>query len=60
MNKPRKVFGRREATVGDKTFRFEMRNDGLHLWRKRSRKQKHVSWVDLVHVADGQALLKLS
>ena len=57
--KVRHVFGRREAEVELKTWRFEMRNDGVHVRRKRSRKVRVVSWTDLVHVSEGQGLLKL-
>lgn len=59
QKKPRKVFGRRETVVDTKTMRFEMRADGVHLWRKHSPKKKLVTWTDLVHVASGQGLLKL-
>lgn len=58
--KPRKVFGRREAVVDQKTMRFEMRANGVHLWRKHSPKKKLVTWTDLVHVAEGQGLLRLN
>lgn len=57
--KPRTVFGRREAEVEAKTWRFEMRVDGVHVRRKRSRKVRVLNWTDLVHASIGQGLLKL-
>ena len=57
--RPRRVFGRREAVVDAKTMRFEMRADGVHVRRKRARKERLVTWVDLVHMAEGQGLLRL-
>jgi hypothetical protein len=57
--KVRRVFGRREAIVEGKTMRFEMRADGVHVRRKRGRKDRLVTFTDLVRVANGQGLLKL-
>lgn len=57
--RPRRVFGRREAEVGGKTMRFEMRVDGVYVRRKHGRKQRVLSWDDLVCAAGGQYLLKL-
>lgn len=57
--KVRHVFGRREAIVEGKVMRFELRADGLHVWRYRSRKRRVLTFVDAVHAANGQGLLKL-
>ena len=57
--KVRRVFGRREASVDGKVMRFEMRADGVHVRRKRGRKDRLVTFTDLVHVANGQGLFKL-
>jgi len=55
----RKVFGRREALVNGITVRFELRSDGVHVRRKRSRKMRVISFLDLWLVSQGQGLLKL-
>ena len=57
----RLVLGRREATVEGKLYRFELQADGVHVrvkkgWRK---KERVVFFADMVHVANGQGLLKL-
>lgn len=55
----RKVFCRREIEIDGKRMRFELRADGVWLWRRKSRKKKVVTFRDLVTVANGQGLLKL-
>ena len=55
----RTVFGRMEALIEGKTIRFEMRRDGIHVRRKRSRKERVISFMDAWNVSQGQGLLKL-
>lgn len=59
MKKARKVFGRREANVDGVIVRIEMREDGLHIWRKRSQKRKHITFDEVWSIALGQGLLRL-
>ena len=55
----RKRFCWREAAVDGKTVRFELRADGLHVRRKRSRKVRVITFADAWLVSQGQGLLKL-
>lgn len=54
----RRIFGKREALIEGKTIRFEMRVDGIWVWRKRSRRKFRVSFADLWQMANGQFLMK--
>ncbi len=57
--RPRKVFGRREAEIDGKAWRFELRADGLHVRRKRARKERVLTFKDALQAAQGQLLMKL-
>lgn len=57
--KTRKVFARRMVMVEGHEVRFEMREDGLYVWRNRARKQRKISFGDLYIVSTGQNLLPL-
>lgn len=55
----RRVFGRRVVCVEGHDVRFELRADGLHVKRLRvsRKKEKHLTFVQLRDVADGQKIL---
>ena len=57
----RVVLGRRQAEVNGHFYQFSLQADGVHVRLKRGwrKKERVVSFVDLVHVANGQGLLKL-
>ena len=60
-NKPvRKLFCKREAEIDGKRYRFELRADGIHVRRWKSRKVKVLTFIDALQVTNGQELLKLT
>lgn len=54
---PRTVFGRLERNVEGHPYKFEMKADGLHVRKKRSRKEQVVSFLQLLDAATGQLRL---
>lgn len=59
MKRQRKVFGRREADIDGRSYRFELRHDGLWVLPKYARKSKlkPMTFADLVDHSQGQLKL---
>lgn len=52
----RKVFGRRDVELEGKVWRFELRSDGVWCWPLRRRRRQQLTFLDLAHASEGQAL----
>ncbi len=55
--RPRTVLGRRQVTIGDQDYVFELRSGGLLVRRWHGRKSVTITFPDLLATANGQKLL---
>ena len=53
-----RIFGRRVVTVEGKQVRIEMRKDGVYVRPRYARRERVVSFTDLVTTAMGQLTMR--
>lgn len=59
MTRHRKVFGRRRVTLDGKSYRIELRSDGLYARKKHARSERSMPLTSLVSELYGQKTLPL-
>jgi hypothetical protein len=59
VKRRRRVYGRRVSTVGGSDYRIELRADGVWVREKWARKERHLTFADVVDLAFGQLSFRL-